>query len=235
MRKMLVTFAVILLALAAQAVEPGSDPTGSGGTDEQSCARLKQVSQSEVEQLYFALADLPLELQREQTWGLRSATLGALWSYNIEKYVRDHPALSPEAREILARGASLAASPGWFDLQVGSIGYDAKTNALEAFKTDAKAVLSREIYTEAFLRLGHGPMIPAENAAGAMLQRMKVGVNDVGDATPKCTCSGIWECGAGWMTTSVCSDSYCNTTLSHCGVFGNEACWGKCKQNVPNP
>jgi hypothetical protein len=114
-------------------------------------------AQADVENLYFSLADLSLEDQRQQMWALSSTTKAALWTYNAERYLRNHPELEAEAQEMLRRGTALINTPAWFDIQQGSVGYPAKKAALLAFKQEFEKVLSPEIIYEVLIRLGPNP------------------------------------------------------------------------------
>jgi hypothetical protein len=172
--------------------------------------------------LYDSLSDLSLEDQRQQMWGMTSRTKEALWSHNIQRYLRDHPELSVQAQEVLREGLRLVATPGWFDLAPGAPGYEVQSSALETFKQRMAAELSRETVVEVFIRLGPDPSsvlpeAPKDGGSRRLLPRAEV--------YRTCSCSGWWECGV-WSYE--CAPSYCDPSR-HCGVFGNELCWGNCK------
>jgi len=173
----------------------------------------------EIVKLYSALSELPLQQQRDQTWALSSKTKAALWTYNIERYLGDHPELSLAAREILRDGIRIANIPTWFDTVPAASGYDPKSQLLEDFKRQLNT-LPRSTVIQVFLRLGPEPLSvpsPAEEQ-----QAIRI-VPNVGH--PECTCSGAWECG--WFG-SACKGNFWCTPVQHCGIFGNEWCFGTC-------
>jgi hypothetical protein len=173
--------------------------------------------------LYDSLSDLSLEDQRQQMWGMTSRTRTALWTHNIQRYLRDHPELSIEEQEVLREGLRLVVTPGWFDMAPGSPGYEMHSSTLEAFKQRMAAELPREVIVEVFIRLGAEPdsvplEAPTDGGSRRLLPRTEVYLT--------CSCSGWWECGM-WSERE-CAPSWCDPSR-HCGVFGNEVCWGNCK------
>ena len=189
--------------------------------DEITCRIPTARADRELVDLYLSLTDLPLQDQREQTWGMPSLTKSALWTYNIERYLRDHPDMSAQAQEILREGIGLVSAPAWFDIGPGVVGYDIKTMALEGFKDRAKRVLSRETIVETFIRLGREPdsATEPERSPGG-----KVESNGF-----SCSCGSYFDCG---RQDRDCFDSWC-FTVYHCGWYSDEPCWGNCKSIEP--
>jgi hypothetical protein len=177
---------------------------------------------AELLQLYDSLTDLPLRDQRDQTWGLSSKTKAALWTWNIERYLRDHPELSPEAQDVLRQGIRLVTTPAFFDIQPDSFGYELQVSALENLKRQIAAVVPPAVIEEVFIRLGPQPTWYPDLTTPASRPPVRADYVDI------CYCSGSWECGSN--SSYSCHDSYCEPTW-HCGVFHWEWCWGKCKSN----
>lgn len=189
--------------------------------------QLNDRADAEIIQLYFSLSDLSLDDQRLQMWGLTSTTKAALWTYNIDRYLRDHPELSVEAQEVLREGIRLVRTPAWFDIAPGSFGYEPKSIALEELKGRMKSVLSPQTIVETFIRLGAEPVSALWPSAQTPIADPK------SRQAPRaeiygCTCAGQWECG--YFSDYSCYDSYCDW-VPHCGIFHNEYCTGKCKSN----
>ena len=147
-----------------------------------------------------------------------SQTKAALWRYNIERYLRDHPEMAPEAQAILREGIGVVSIPDWFDIDPGDFGYEMKTIVLEGLKERAKKALSRETIVEVFIRLGHEPEHAAETEETS---RGRIETNAF-----SCTCGSQFDCGSAveWN----CYDAWC-FTVYHCGWYSSEPCWGKCK------
>lgn len=175
--------------------------------------------------LYDSLSDLSLEDQRQQMWGMASTTKAALWTYNIQRYLRDHPEMSVPAQEVLRDGIRLVTTPAWFDMAPGAFGYEVQSRALEEFKRRMASELSREVIFEVFLRLGPEPYSgspePQDDSARRLVPRSEVYTT--------CSCAGQWECG--YFSDFECAPSWCDPAR-HCGVFGTELCWGNCKRAI---
>jgi hypothetical protein len=178
---------------------------------------------AELVQLYLSLSELPLEEQRQQTWALSSKTKAALWKHNIERYLQVHPELGMEERNILLEGMRLITSPGWFDIEQGSFGYAAKTQALAEHKQRVETLLQPEVIYEVFLRLGprpdtEDPLPPALGGSRMLTPRVNI---------DQCSCGSYYEC---WYygTGFTCGSAACQIVM-HCGWYGNEPCTGKCK------
>jgi|GEM_PF-3857378 len=179
-------------------------------------------SQVEIENLYFSLAELSLHDQRQQMWSLSSTTKAALWTYNTERYIGNHPDLGIEARELLHRGVSLINTPAWFDIQDGSIGYGAKRAALAEFKRNFQEVLPADLIYEVLIRLGPEPSFAGSSARPTGERR------DIQpDSWYNCYCGTQFDCGSSGSYD--CFDGYCVPTPAHCGPYGDDPCWGKCK------
>ncbi|HEX9984872.1 MAG TPA: bacteriocin fulvocin C-related protein [Thermoanaerobaculia bacterium] len=175
-----------------------------------------------LEDLYFSLADLAIQDQREQMWALPSKTKSALWKYNIERYLRNHPELGGEAQEVLREGIRLVTTPAWFDITPGSFGYQPKVLAREELKARATSMLSQEAVFEVFIRLGPEPVtIPV---AKPTADRRRVQTEE--SWSPMCHCASEFDCGSN--ASYGCFSSYCIDTM-HCGWQGDELCIGKCK------
>ena len=180
----------------------------------------------ELENLYFSLADLSLEDQRQQMWGLSSSTKAALWTYNTERYLLFHPELSVEGQELLREGVRLINTPAWFDIQEGSIGHAAKRIALAEFKRDFEKVLPANVIYEVLIRLGSEPA-RAESQENRQSMAM-AGVSPArADAFYHCSCGSPFDCGS--TSSYGCFDSWCIPTPSHCGPYADDPCSGRCK------
>jgi hypothetical protein len=161
-------------------------------------------------------------------WALSSKSKAALWTYNIQRYLRHHPELSVEAQEAMHEGVRLISTPGWFDIQKGSFGYEAKSLALETHKRRVESVLQREAIQEVFMRLGPEPL--TFETEMPMLQSIDTRATALSsDVAPLaeydgCHCASAFDC-IYWL---VCSSSYCDP-VRHCGWYGDELCWGRCK------
>ncbi len=178
--------------------------------------------------LYFSLTDLPTADQRDQMWALPNATKAALWTYNIKRYLRDHPELSTEAQETLREGIRLIATPAWFDIAPGSFGYEPQSNALADFKKRTISTLSRETIGDVFIRLGSEPASAGANPAEPESSRAAKALAPRADVMHACYCASSFECGS--SSSYGCYDSWCEPTR-HCGWFGWEMCVGTCKSN----
>jgi hypothetical protein len=154
--------------------------------------------------LYMALSELSLAEQRHQMWGLSSATKVELWRHNIERYLQKHPELEPDSRNVLLEGIALISTPAWFDIQEGSIGYQAKVQALQEHKRRIQAQLQPEAIVEIFIRLGPEPIPEQPRRPGA------IALGDGGE----CTCASWYDCPL-WPAQN-CYDSYC-IPLQRCG------------------
>lgn len=174
----------------------------------------------EIVELYSTLSELPLQQQRDQTWALSSKTKAALWTYNIERYLGDHPELSSAAQEILREGIRLANIPTWFDTAPEASGFDPKSQVIENFKRQLNT-LPASIVIQVFLRLGPEPL-----SAESPKDDRRAGRMVPNEGRPECTCSGAWECG--WFGGGCNGNAWC-TPVPHCGVFNNEWCFGYCK------
>jgi hypothetical protein len=175
-----------------------------------------------LEELYFSLADLAIQDQRDQMWALSSKTKAALWKYNIERYLRNHPELSGEAREVLQEGIQLVTTPAWFDITPGSFGYQSKSLAREDLKGRVKILLSQEAMFEAFIRLGAEPVAASVEKPTTEGRRVQAEES----WSPMCHCAGDFDCGSN--ASYGCFSSYCIDT-THCGWMGDELCTGRCK------
>lgn len=194
--------------------------------DDIACRRTADVLPlAEIENMYFSLADLSLEEQRQQMWGLSSATKAALWTYNAERYLRHHPELSLEAQEMVRRGTALINTPAWFDIQEGSIGYPAKKLALTAFKQDFENILSRDLIYQVLIRLGPEPVMAESEQSTPAGGSRRVSVQP--NSFYHCSCGSGFDCGS--TSSYGCYDAWCMPTPSHCGPFGDDACTGRCK------
>lgn len=182
---------------------------------------------AEIEDLYFSLMDLTLEEQRDQMWALASDTKAALWQYNIQRYLRDHPELSAEAQEVLGDGVRLVTTPAWFDIIEGSFGYEAKALAREDFKARVKGALSQGAVYEIFIRLGPEPFSVSPDEPQYQNPRLGTPRTNWGFT---CSCASNFDCGS--SSSSDCFSSWC-TTKAHCGWYGDELCTGKCKSTEP--
>ncbi len=205
--------------------------------DDALCRRPENSpSLTEIENLYFSLADLALEDQRQQMWALSSRTRAALWTYNAERYLRSHPELDIEAQEMIRRGVALINTPGWFEIQEGSIGYPAKQNALGDFKRDFASVLSREVIYEVLIRLGPEPATAEDGAP----DRGVASASPLKAPTPgsrpfsiqpnglfDCWCGSSFDCGS--SDSYDCYKGWCTKKI-HCGPYADDPCWGKCKE-----
>lgn len=179
-------------------------------------------------QLYWSLSDLSLEDQREQTWGLSSKTKAALWTFNIERYLREHPELSVEAQGLLREGIRMVNMPAWLDIVPGAFGYDLKVSTLNDFKARLQ-MLPPQMVHEVFIRLGPEPQAiePApQKPTASGSNRPSVPRVDKN----ACYCSSGWECLS--SASFSCWPSWCEWVI-HCGVFNNEACTGVCKEEDP--
>lgn len=178
----------------------------------------------DLENLYFSLADLSLDDQRQQMWGLSSSTKAALWTYNTERYLLHHPELSVEGQELLREGVRLINTPGWFDIQEGSIGYAAKRIALAEFKRDFEKILPAEVIYEVLIRLGSEP---ASGDIRPHRPSTPTAPSVQTNAFYHCSCGSGFDCGS--TSSYGCYDSWCIPTPSHCGPFADDPCWGRCK------
>ncbi|HYC93442.1 MAG TPA: bacteriocin fulvocin C-related protein [Thermoanaerobaculia bacterium] len=151
-----------------------------------------------------------------------SLTKSALWGYNIERYLRDHPGLSPEAQAILREGIGLVSAPAWFDIGPGAFGYEMKTMALDGFRKRAERVLSAETIYEVFIRLGREPEVAAEprRSPGGKVETHGF----------SCSCGSYYDCG---RSDRDCFGSWC-FIVYHCGFYSDEPCWGNCKSTQPS-
>ena len=206
----------VVLAWGVQAqIDPRRDDTLRRDLERPELVRPDEA----LVQLYWSLTDLSLEDQREQTWGLSSRTKAALWTFNVERYLRDHPELTTDAQEILREGLRLVNLPAWFDIVPGAFGYELKTSALEDFKHRLETLPPQMVH-EVFIRLGAAPQLfpsPEDDSRSGLVPRVE---------SQQCYCSGWWECAP--TSSYRCYDAWCDPK-QHCGVFGNETCFGICK------
>ena len=172
----------------------------------------------EVVDLYLSLSDLSLQDQRDQTWAMPSQTKAALWRYNIERYLSEHPAMTAEAQAVLREGIAVVSIPDWFDIEPGDFGYEMKTMVLDGLKERAETTLSPETIAEVFIRLGREPERDGETEKTSPV---RIETNAFA-----CSCGSQFDCGSAieWN----CYDAWC-FTVYHCGWYSNEVCWGKCK------
>jgi hypothetical protein len=185
---------------------------------------VKVRSLSDLENLYYSLADLALEDQREQMWSLSSSTKTALWTYNAERYLRNHPELTIDQQETLRHGIALINTPAWFDIQERSIGYAAKRQAIAELKHEIENTLPRDVVYEVLIRLGPDPdALPTQETPRPGNHHRIVPEVSIFN----CSCGSYYDCSAG--SPYGCYEAWCIRTPYHCGFYGDEACWGKCK------
>ena len=180
-------------------------------------------AKEDLENLYFSLADLATLDQRHQMWAFSSNTKAALWKYNIERYVRNHPELTADAQEVLRDGIRLVSTPAWFDITKGSFGYEAKLLALEELKRRVKNALPPEAIFEVFMRLGSEPVSASVQRSTSEEGRMQMHEN----FSAECHCGDVYDCGSDPRYKD-CFASYC-IPVFHCGYYSDELCWGRCK------
>ena len=205
--KTLISISCILYSVLLVAQTPEHSRYDSG---------LARAADAQLNGLYVALSELSLPEQRHQMWGLSSMTKAELWRHNIERYLEKHPELEPESRSVLFEGIALISSPGWFDIQQGSIGYPAKEQALKEHERHVQARFQPEAIVEIFIRLGPEPAAELPHRPGA------VALGGGGE----CTCASWYDCPL-WPAQD-CHDSYC-VPLQHCGYYNDEVCTGRCK------
>lgn len=216
--KKLITVIGLVLSCALHADEPQRV--------DHACRRTVMApSQTELENFYFSLADLSLEDQREQMWPLSSSTKAALWTYNAERYLRNHPELSADGQEVLRRGIALINTPAWFDIQEGSIGYPAKRSALAEFKRDFEKTLPADVIYEVLIRLGPEPTSSESSQAPTITRSRQPSIQP--DSFVHCHCGSGFDCAS--SSSYDCYDAWCIPTPSHCGPYADDPCWGKCK------
>lgn len=204
------------------------------------CTRVRGYAcvSVEVVELYDTLRELSLEEQRQQTWALPPETKAALWRYNLELYLREHPELGQNERAILREGIALVLTRGWFEARPDTPEYQAHQRALEEHKTRAAILFDPLTIQQVFLRLGPEPQpiasLPLEPpyVASPGTRKMEASLRPAKPIVPNvwrtCSCNSWYECwyhGAGVD----CYDSYCDP-VRHCGWYNSEVCWGNCKQ-----
>jgi hypothetical protein len=215
-----------------------------------------QSADLQIAQLYESLASLPLTVQKQQAWALSSDVKAALWTININKYLSAHPELTSEAQEVLRDGIRLVSSPGWFDVQPGSVLYPWKDAIREEHKRRAESVLSPETIIEVFIRLGREPLSDAtlmhqvrpvagpcdalnrsnfESASerdARATRAMRQANKKTDDGLKLGPHGSTLDCTCNswlecWMHGRTCDPFEC-TIVQHCGWYGDEACWGLC-------
>ncbi len=226
MRVQTAAFAIVLSVLLSFPMQADADVRHESGPRRDVIER----PDPDLVKLYFSLGDLSLEDQRHQMWALSSKTKAALWTYNITRYLGDHPELSANSQEILREGIRLVSMPAWFEIVPGAFGYEQKSNALAQFKLLLQT-LPPQTVNEVFIRLGPEPEpvtsdtrtpVPSEPPnKSRLVPRVDQRV---------CYCAGSWECLS--SASFHCYPSWCEMTI-HCGVFNNEICTGTCKEEDP--
>jgi hypothetical protein len=135
-----------------------------------------------------------------------------LWISHLKNFAAAHPELTNEQRGVVSEGSELLAEGLLRHLRSTAAGEVADARkALEAFKTRASELFSRELYAEAFVRLER-PAVP-----------LKPGVP--GSATPRipdCDCNPTsGACGE-------CVTGSCRVMPDGCGTMGTDLCYGLC-------
>jgi hypothetical protein len=174
------------------------------------------ASAADVAKTYDGLATLKTGERKAVVSRYEGPLQTELWALHLSRFTSAHPELTDEQRSVVFEARGLLAtgllqslrSP---DPEVA----EAARNALLYFEARASRSFTKELYAEAFVRLGPAiPRTPAEREAW-----MKVA-----PLSPDCYCNPNFDdCGGG-----ECFTGGCRVMPDGCGTFQAWICTGFC-------
>ncbi|HYI09577.1 MAG TPA: bacteriocin fulvocin C-related protein [Thermoanaerobaculia bacterium] len=157
--------------------------------------------------LSVVAADVPYA-----TSGSEPAARAALWVQHLENFVAAHPELTEEQRSFITEGRALLEGGVLQALRSAEPReVESARAAMKGFEARASRSFSRELFAQAFVRLGRK-------------QRQSTGIVQVPNLRPECFCNPMWdECSGG-----ECYTGECLVMPEGCGPFGWGNCTGMC-------
>jgi hypothetical protein len=163
-------------------------------------------------------------LSRRGFWATyREALRAALWIYNVQQYVQDHPKMPKQQKLFVEQAVRILATPafGSDEHHEGPAEEQEKLRIILALKTKAEELFHNDRY-RLFYRLGDEPVTPL--VTGRALSDSSI----VSESLSQCNCDDWFDCNPIWPSVQCRKEQECVPVPHNCGFWQEDACTGLC-------
>lgn len=205
-----------------------SEAANISGSRERQSPVVPIIVAPEIANLYAALEPLPTYKQLQMLSQLKDNVRAAVWTYNFQRFLRDHSELTGEQRTVLRQTIALVKVPDYFTYSPAgpSDGRNGelqelirvqKDRCINAFGTGQLPAVFRRIGNPSEVYVDSSPVQQAQEPI-------------VITSNANCNCDDWYDCSPIWPSMSCHKDidPWCTPTRGSCGFTGLEACTGLC-------